>query len=84
LAVNKLISAAGMGDPPDKIRYLVREKGIDVNVRDENGMSPLIYAAFFGHGDAVKELLACGCPAGRRPREYCQAAGRKRRGYQRC
>ncbi len=60
MAINKLIKAAGVGDPPDKIRYLVREKGIDVDVRDENGMSPLIYAAFFGHADTVKELLDCG------------------------
>jgi len=60
LAVNKLIKAAGMGEPPEKIRYLIRDKGIDVDVRDENGMSPLIYAAFFGHADAAKELLDCG------------------------
>lgn len=60
LAVNKLIKAAGSGDPPEKIRYLVREKGMDVDVQDENGMSPLIYAAFFGHEDVVKELLDLG------------------------
>jgi ankyrin repeat protein len=60
LAVNKLIKAAGMGEPPEKIRYLVKDKGIDIDVRDENGMSPLIYAAFFGHEGVVKELLALG------------------------
>lgn len=60
MAVNKLIKAAGQGDAPEKIKYLIEEKGMDVNVRDENGMSPLIYASFFGHDDAVKTLLDCG------------------------
>lgn len=58
--VNKLIKAASKGDPPEKIRYLVREKGIDVDARDENGMSPLIYASYFGHKDLVLELLELG------------------------
>ncbi|MFA4885620.1 MAG: ankyrin repeat domain-containing protein [Desulfotomaculaceae bacterium] len=60
MAVNKLIKAASQGDAPEKIRYLIKEKSFDVNVRDENGMSPLIYAAFFGHDEVVKALLDCG------------------------
>ncbi|NLJ76136.1 MAG: hypothetical protein GX325_02615 [Peptococcaceae bacterium] len=60
MAVNKLIRAAGKGDPAEKIRYLVREKGMDINAQDENGMTPLIHAAFFGHLHVVKELLDLG------------------------
>ncbi len=60
MAVNKLIKAASQGDAPEKIRYLIEEKGMNVDVRDENGMSPLIYAAFFGYDEVVKTLLDCG------------------------
>jgi ankyrin repeat protein len=60
LSVNKLIKAASQGDSLEKIRYLIDIKGIGVNVRDENGMTPLIYAAFFGHEDLAKELIAYG------------------------
>lgn len=60
MSVNKLIKAASQGDSLEKIRYLIDTKGIDVNVRDENGMTPLIYAAFFGHEKVAKELIDCG------------------------
>lgn len=32
-------------------------KGADVNVRNEDGMTPLIWAAFIGHLDIVKFLV---------------------------
>ena len=60
MSVNKLIKAASNGESLEKLRYLINIKGIDVNVRDENGMTPLIYAAFFGHDAVAKELIDCG------------------------
>ncbi|MEG3071889.1 MAG: ankyrin repeat domain-containing protein [Candidatus Syntrophopropionicum ammoniitolerans] len=42
------------------MRYLVQEKGMDVNAQDESGMTPLIHAAFFGHKYVVKALLDLG------------------------
>ena len=44
----------------DKVVKMLLEKGEDPNIRDENGWSPLIYAAYAGHFFTVKALLDSG------------------------
>jgi len=60
-----LIRAAEQGDP-ESIRRLL-DTGADVNARDTKiGQSPLHTAAWKGHVDAVKLLLARGAPVDQR------------------
>lgn len=43
----------------DSIQVLI-ESGYDINAKDENGMTPLIYAACRGHVECIKLLLDAG------------------------
>ena len=54
----KLIEASYSGDVK-QINELL-QNNIDVNIRDEEGFTPLMLAADRGHKDAVKVLLAAG------------------------
>ncbi|KAK9355208.1 hypothetical protein V1523DRAFT_376178 [Lipomyces doorenjongii] len=57
------IVAASNGDM-DRIRRILEEADargyVDVNMPDDEGTCALIYAACFGHGDVVRELVANG------------------------
>ena len=54
-----LIAAAqaGMGGAVDT---LLQKSGVDVNVKNNNGLTPLIAASMKGHLDIVEQLLAKG------------------------
>ena len=41
----------------DEIYRLLQQPEIDVNVRDDNGGTPLIYASLYGHLEIVELLL---------------------------
>jgi len=58
---NKLIIAAGMGQP-EIVGELLRA-GADVNARAEDGCTALILACRQGHTDVVRTLLECGAEA---------------------
>lgn len=60
MPVSALIKAASRGESPDFIKFLIENEGSDVNERGDNGMSPLIYAAYFAHDDVVRTLLDSG------------------------
>jgi hypothetical protein len=53
-----LLVACESGDV-DRARQLLRE-GADVNLREDQGWSPLIMAAKEGHAELLSELLASG------------------------
>jgi len=54
-----LVSAAESGDLA-KVKRLVVDCGIDPNIQDDSGETPLHYAAGGGHPDVVKLLLERG------------------------
>jgi ankyrin repeat protein len=58
VADKDLMAAARAGDA-SMIKSLVAS-GVDINARDERGVSPLGTAAFHGHADAVRILLSLG------------------------
>ncbi|MCL7048274.1 hypothetical protein MKW94_002120, partial [Papaver nudicaule] len=41
-------------------KYLTEELKIDVNIKDEDGDTPLLHAARQGHNDIAKYLIECG------------------------
>lgn len=47
----------------DTVKTLLGSPGLDVNVRDENGNTPLIEAARAGHDEVVQALLVGGADA---------------------
>ena len=55
----ELLLAVRQGKP-DVVKALLAARDTDVNARDENGDTPLIEAARFGHDDIARELLAAG------------------------
>ena len=54
----KLLIAAKNGKPAE-VRSLISQ-ATDVNVRDEYGWTPILWAAMNGHTDVVRVLLAAG------------------------
>jgi ankyrin repeat protein len=42
----------------ERIKFLVKEKGADVNAPDSDGMTPLLHAAMRNHVPTIKALLA--------------------------
>ena len=54
----RLLEAARSGDVR-RVRSLLG-KGLDVDVADEDGVTPLIFAAMSGHVAVVSELLKAG------------------------
>ena len=55
----RLFSAAASGDL-DEVKRLVIDCGLDPNIKDNSGWTPLHYAAEGGHLDVVKLLLERG------------------------
>jgi len=55
---NRLLQTALDGNKPEVMRLL--EEGVDVNLRDMDGRTALMYASFNGHTDIVNELLKKG------------------------
>ena len=55
----RLFSAAASGDL-DEVKRLVLDCGLNPNIRDDIGETPLHYAALGGHPDVVKLLLEHG------------------------
>lgn len=51
-----LLSAAYMGQL-DEIKRLVKQQGVNLDVKDEEGCTPLIHAALEGHLDVVRYLV---------------------------
>ncbi len=51
---------AARGGHADTVRATLNAPGVDINVRDESGSTPLIEAARFGHDDVVQALLIAG------------------------
>lgn len=54
-----LLRAARAGHA-ETVQTMLRAPGRDINVRDENGRTPLIEAARSGHNDVVQALLVGG------------------------
>ena len=44
----------------DMVRSLLASPGVDVNARDENGSTPLLEAARYGHDNICRILIAAG------------------------
>jgi len=44
----------------DMVRSLLAAPGVDVNVRDESGSTPLLEAARYGHDNICRMLIAAG------------------------
>ncbi|EAW09813.1 DIL and Ankyrin domain protein [Aspergillus clavatus NRRL 1] len=67
--------AASNGDV-DRVRKLVQGKArefVDVNMPDEEGTVPLIYASCFGHQDVVSALLGAGANVDQQDRNQWSA-----------
>jgi ankyrin repeat protein len=58
LAYKTIHEAAAKGDLADVKRHL--QKGTDVNSKDNNDWTPLLYSAFYGKQDVVKFLVSKG------------------------
>jgi len=58
LAYKTIHEAAAKGDLADIKRHL--QKGADVNIKDDNDWTPLLYSAFYGKQDVVKFLISKG------------------------
>ena len=75
-----LVSAAGSGDLAE-VKRLVVDCGIDPNIQDDIGDTPLHYAAEHGHLDVVKLLLEHGADpniqnnSGKTPLHYAALDG---------
>ena len=57
----QLLVAARHGDLKEVQKLIA--KGADVNMADDNGVTPLIFAAMAGKTDVVRELLKAGADA---------------------
>jgi uncharacterized protein len=55
----ELLLAVRQGKP-DVVNALLAARDTDVNAKDENGDTPLLEAARFGHDDIARALLAAG------------------------
>ena len=75
-AQKRLIQAAASGDTA-ALKPLL-DRGVNVNVRDKDGWTPLIYASAFGHSDCVLVLLAYG--GDKWMENKVRSAGQARRG----
>jgi len=53
-----LLDAAAKGDT-ERVKNLL-DKGVNVNVKDQQGSNPLAHAAWFGHTDTAKLLIERG------------------------
>ncbi|GLD70009.1 ankyrin repeat and BTB/POZ domain-containing protein 1 [Lates japonicus] len=47
-------------EEPSRVRYLVEQRDVDLNVRDKWDSTPLYYACLCGHEELVQYLLASG------------------------
>jgi ankyrin repeat protein len=54
-----LLYLARVGDA-DSVKYLCRTAMVNVNISDDSGRSPLVYAAIGGHTETMKILLKSG------------------------
>ncbi|XP_029291024.1 ankyrin repeat and BTB/POZ domain-containing protein 1 [Cottoperca gobio] len=70
--VSDLFSSCKKGDIC-RVRYLVEQRDVDLNVRDKWDSSPLYYACLCGHDELVQYLLASGakCEANTFDGERC-------------
>ncbi|XP_077368960.1 ankyrin repeat and BTB/POZ domain-containing protein 1 isoform X2 [Festucalex cinctus] len=70
--VHDLFSSCRKGDIC-RVRYLVEQRDVDLNVRDKWDSSPLYYACLCGHEELVQYLLASGakCEANTFDGERC-------------
>ncbi|KAI4823928.1 hypothetical protein KUCAC02_012482 [Chaenocephalus aceratus] len=70
--VSDLFSSCKKGDI-FRVRYLVEQRDVDLNVRDNWDSSPLYYACLCGHDELVQYLLASGarCEANTFDGERC-------------
>ncbi|XP_057686187.1 ankyrin repeat and BTB/POZ domain-containing protein 1 isoform X2 [Corythoichthys intestinalis] len=70
--VHELFSSCRKGDVC-RVRYLIEERDVDLNVRDKWDSSPLYYACLCGHEELVQYLLASGakCEANTFDGERC-------------
>jgi len=60
---------AAQGDQPVSIAYFVR-RGLDILEKDENGSSPLHWAAYFGMENATYFLTSWGCDPNEKDLEF--------------
>lgn len=70
---NRLHRAASARDDADAVGLLLR-LGLDPNGPDGDGWTPLHYAAAYGHGNVVRELLGAGADRAARTTEGKRAA----------
>ena len=54
----KLLQASRKNDS-EQVKKLIKA-GADVNARDENGYTPLLFAAFWGYTEIVEKLIKAG------------------------
>lgn len=62
-AAGRLMAAAKRGDA-DALLAALDDEGAFVDCRDENGFTPLFYAAAYGHAECVVELVCHGADRG--------------------
>lgn len=65
---DNILAAAERGDTK-KLKVLIEEKGVDVNVRSEEGLTPLHAAAIGGHVGAARLLLEKGADINARTKD---------------
>ena len=57
---NSLLHYAVDGDCSKEVLQVIVESGVDVNVRNKGGVTPLMWACRWGNIDAISALLHAG------------------------
>lgn len=66
-----LLSASGSGN--ERIFHRLERLGLDINLLDDRGWTPIIWAARYGHTPIVKHLLEAGVEIFRPDRQWRSA-----------